>query len=920
MSRAFSLLVVVLVATSSVASLGLVGTASAAGGSQGMVGVPDSNVVMDVPANSQVPTAAAWRGSTMASSHADSLQVIVTTSSRASHYVSGSNAVLSGGSSRFAVVLSDTQAHDGRRVALPASVLKRTLGYVPKVAHGVHDGGTTWTSPVETSGSLVSFRVPHFSSNAVTFSSTVNVSGTFGDGSTASYDLSNLDAASAPNVTLTGTTSSERDTESGTVAMNGSLPVSIAGTVAPTNGSVSVTAPAANQSIYSGPSSQQAPVWGLNTSGFVVDSEVYLGNMTGNVSSVSVYRSSAGSAGDVDVYLVNEMPDGSFGDGTQIAQGRHVASSTGWANFSVPDVWVDGPVTVQFRSQSGTWGGNYGTTFVRTESGVSGGLTADTDGSTTTYDRVARASTSVGGLSSVSATSDGSTVSLGSIPAGETRTASIPVSLSTSSVGVSGSGMDAPVSASYTEHTQTADPSVALNGAWRNVSGTLADGATASRSWTASDLQTGTNTLEVAMPALSADAPAPKVALDYSHTASSRQTVDYTAEKWSERYNVSKTFASSRSSASLTVPFAQTVTSIRSLEQRVNGGSWQTVAPSDYSLNGTTLTAHLGSVATNDTVRVRTAASRVKPVNGEIEVVQPTVLGSRLASRISVVSTSGTLELRHGAAPDGDRLTYPYNTSWTTSDSFDRVGADGTRALVLPQAQAGSSFTVSTLPVIATPSRGEVALYDYGGSSLTEPTFSVSSGDDTRTDVSYAFVNARDGQDYELYSQTNGVVRDAATASGSSVTLAGDDSGETLQILEADAGGGSSSGSGSSLADGSGIAVGPISSSTSPLNSVPAVLLVGGAVVLGVALVTRRFTSSRALTLALSGAAAVIVLVLGTTAMNPTVLEPFAQAAAKVVPVLLIVGALALIYFVYLRWIKGSGPRPIQIVRGGGGK
>ncbi|TKX52416.1 hypothetical protein EXE45_19420, partial [Halorubrum sp. SP9] len=58
--------------------------------------------------------------------------------------------------------------------------------------------------------------------------------------------------------------------------------------------------------------------------------------------------------------------------------------------------------------------------------------------------------------------------------------------------------------------------------------------------------------------------PEPQVDIEFRHGLESPRTVTYESEAFSERYNISKTYATERADAVLTIPHARTVISMRS--------------------------------------------------------------------------------------------------------------------------------------------------------------------------------------------------------------------------------------------------------------------------------------------------------------------------------------------------------------------
>jgi hypothetical protein len=215
---------------------------------------------------------------------------------------------------------------------------------------------------------------------------------------------------------------------------------------------------------------------------------------------------------------------------------------------------------------------------------------------------------------------------------------------------------------------------------------------------------------------------------------------------------------------------------------RENGGSWSGVSQSAYSLNDTTLTVDLGAVNGGDTVEVRTTSRRVNVVNGEITVVEPTVKGDRLDSKVRLDSWSADSHLSVGATPDARSVHYVYKESWSNADTYSKITGDGYHYVYMPRASAGDEARVSTIPVSVNPTSGEVRL-SVDEPRTQEPQFQVRPGDTEGDTVEFTYIEASDNTHYVLKSKTNGVVRADGTAN-SPLTLEDDDSRETLVFLK----------------------------------------------------------------------------------------------------------------------------------------
>jgi hypothetical protein len=178
-------------------------------------------------------------------------------------------------------------------------------------------------------------------------------------------------------------------------------------------------------------------------------------------------------------------------------------------------------------------------------------------------------------------------------------------------------------------------------------------------------------------------------------------------------------------------------------------------------MEDTTVTVSLGSVSGGDTIEVRTTGLRVLTHNGAIEVIEPTVLGDDLNSKIEItersegfaIETTGTTDLVHYAA----------NPSWTAQDYYVIKG--GYRALRLPESNVGSTTRVRTAPIVASTSEEtELVVLDP-----TEPRFRIrpgsTSGADT-VDIEYRDATASEPHALESVTRETDVMVSDADSSG----------------------------------------------------------------------------------------------------------------------------------------------------------
>jgi len=948
------LFVAALVASPIVGSISLVGSAAAA--PDGFVGVPDTNVEEDLPVGTNTSISAAdLEGSVMASQNASSLQIVLTTPDRAEEYV---GSAVGGGGGGIALVFQDDKSHAGREVAVPADAIRESVGHIPKVVHGVHEDGSSWTSDVTARNGLLLFRIPKFSANSVTFDADVSIDATATDGTTLSYDLGSMDSATDPTLNITGALSEETDTVSRSL-VSGTVDPGIAGTETPPSttltmtgngfgrrtdsvsavdvgdghsstldveGSLSDTSQAADPTVTltgrevteseseSGSGNGQVSIAGseavegtlsvekspsqhYSIDGHTnIDSEsshtVALSNLPEFVSSIEVdiYADMPQNYdGHIDVedggehvttksydtpseyddktveVPVNHQFTGNLSitetDGvgrmhivgvnvnghsstTSVSIGQHsttldIANSGGQASWDVPEL-SPGDHNVVDLSLGDDWTFDYTERTVTTDPSVS--LNGNTktyqgelaDGETATLswspsvldagstnsiglslpssslladappmraDYAAEVEEVDGALSpSVDVDGDGSAeVShSGLLTDGETESTEYSPQLG-QTWSVDGSGSPVTVSAEITERTLPSDVAVGLNtdgggGEWVNVSRTLDGGETVSRTFSKTTLQEGTNRLTVSLGdgSLSADAPVPKLDMSYMHASEVSIDTSYVADGWAESYNVSHTFAGSRENPTVTVPFSSRVYRIPQVEMSVNGGVWENVSASKWSLeNGTELTVQLtdhddtAGVESGDTIAVRTTGYKVDATNGQIRVVDPTAPDDPSVDAGFVVeSREPGFRINVGGTENAQKVHYLYEEGWTNPADEAVISADGGQSLWVPHATEGGAARVTTIPLEPALDAGDVGVQVI---DPDDPTFKVTPGKAGVGDaVTWRWYSATSGERYGLRSLSRGRFVDKSDAGPQYVSLTGDDSGETMAIQQPD--------------------------------------------------------------------------------------------------------------------------------------
>jgi hypothetical protein len=763
---------------------------------------------------------------------------------------------------------------------------------------------------------MLVFEVPHFSSNTVTFSGEVSIeSNPATNGSSYQYTLNSVDSVSDPVVNLTGEPSTEWDnvTESG-IKDGDSISISVAGNADPTgpssnnNPTVTVTGTAL-EDFEDGDVSIQSTKWSGwsgDTTNLTAQSSLTLsGDVSGKLSEGNLdgVTATRDNEAKIDKVSVEFKSNNQTGEEFETVGGLLLKDSNGNYISSVR-FRADGDIeTAWSGTDIGTWetGTSYEVEitpdYANSQFDVSindGAITAsnlDTEGGSgvknlSLINRLSGTEAYFDDITtkptenpSVDVDNDGTddvTIN-GTLQPGESQTKEVDLSAGDDTAQVSMGSGTADFEFHLKERTLTTDPAVELNGESVSYSGTLSDGETTSLSLNESALTTGQNQVNVSVGdgSLSTDAPAPVVGLDYRHSATDKQSVNYTGEKWSESYNVSRSYATDRASASLTIPFAGDVAGITDVEKSVNGGSWSTVSQDSYSLNQTTLTVDLGSVSGGDSVAVRATGRRVNVINGSITVTDPTVMGDRLDTKFRIDSWSDSAFISLANTPDSSRLNYVYDSSWDSSESYMRFTASGYRFLHMPVASVGDEARISTIPVRPEPASGDVVV-SVDEPRTQEPQFTVRSGEIEDDSVSFTYLNAQDETHYVLKSKTNGIVVDDGTAN-SPLTLEDDDSAETLVFLVDE--------EVASSSEQDGPIGGPIEvDDSSPLSSPTVVVLAWGLLTAGFYVVQRRIGGPDGFRIPLVGSITFpggVITLLGSLGSGVLIIEIFSGRISK---------------------------------------
>ncbi|WP_181691551.1 hypothetical protein [Natronomonas sp. LN261] len=327
-----------------------------------------------------------------------------------------------------------------------------------------------------------------------------------------------------------------------------------------------------------------------------------------------------------------------------------------------------------------------------------------------------------------------------------------PIDLTTGSHSATVSS-DGPVKTSveWEDVSTTDDPTVSINGETTSYSGTLAEGQTTSLDVSDNWIQEGTNTVEIDM-ADPGGGPSPQVGVSYQHDAATSASASIQSSTWQEDVDITRSFASDQQNVEATIPLPDNVVDVGSVEMARDGGGWTSVPESDYSHDGD-LQVSVGDVAVNESVSVRTTASKVRMQSGEVRVLDPTTEGNDLSTTVEIVDDAGSdpVVVDVSETVSSDRSHVVTSSEWTASDSV-RYQSDGTQELRLPDAVGGSNATIATAPFDVEPRTGDAVLRVE---NQTEPRVTIEPGSTTGDELSLTWFGGESSEYYELYDVDN---------------------------------------------------------------------------------------------------------------------------------------------------------------------
>ena len=377
------------------------------------------------------------------------------------------------------------------------------------------------------------------------------------------------------------------------------------------------------------------------------------------------------------------------------------------------------------------------------------------------------------------------------------ETATVPINLSTSdtSAQVALAAGTVTVDLAYTERVRTRDAGVLINGNPLRMSGPLANGSSTTLTGNASWLQSGENTVEVLAGdgSLSGDAPDRQVAMSYEHDLTSKRAVEYSDESLSERYNISRTYLSDRQNASLSVPHAENVLTIRELGYRINSsGSWNSIPESAVTMDGTALRFDIsslvgGEVSAGTTIDIRSTGSKVEVNRGSIEVVRATPVGFDISSRVKLTDWNNDSWLGLAETPQSNLVHYGANESFSGESDYAELSTEHGQRLHFPDAPSGSAVGVRAVPLVIEPVSGSVHIsVPENQNETSPPRFFVDPGPSSGDSFNVTYVSASEGVWYGAFE--TGTTKRLDRAQGQrTLTITSDDVGSVIEIRQATA-------------------------------------------------------------------------------------------------------------------------------------
>jgi hypothetical protein len=699
-----------------------------------------------------------------------------------------------------ALNLSDDRTHDGRWVAVPTEWFNRTQGGVPSVARIAHEENGTYTEAIQVRGDSAAFYVRAFSTNTVTFGGELVIRDRPAvDGTRHSYQLDSRDSVDNLVINATGVTNTDwSNSSTERVASGGTKTVDVGGNLDPT-----------------GPSSNNEPVvefsgvrrvvddfesggiseggWYGETSYFSAQSDTVisgsfsgemLGQSTTGAESVSIDLDSETTA--PAKATIQATQTGNSNDWQRLVFKNGAGGTLGYLYFDHNgDIrWYAGGSTVIGSWGSGTpqevrmdwdFSSDQVTIIVNGEALDTVGLSTSASG----WQTLTFGVTGGGSDTEVPAYIDDVSVDTGTtdpsvdIDGDGTADASYSGTLSpdesvtrelsglsvgSNSLDVTTSDGDVGLAVNLKERTETVDPVVEVNGETASYNGTLADGETVDLGGSVSWLEDGQNniTVHVGDGSYSGDGPEPQVDIEFRHGLESPRTVQYESEALSERYNISKTYTTARANASLTIPHARTVLSMRALDYRLNEtGSWSSVPEAAANLSGTTLTVDVSTLAGDPvpegtTIEVRSTGSRVDAHESSISVLRATPVGFDMDSRIRLDSWGTGSYLEVGETPQGGLVYYAENESYSAESDYVELFADGSQRLYAPNATSGSELTLQTLSARVSPERNSMRVRVPESANGTNTEFVVEPASVVGDSWTAEYVAGTDGQWYAV--------------------------------------------------------------------------------------------------------------------------------------------------------------------------
>lgn len=379
----------------------------------------------------------------------------------------------------------ETVTVDPRGTSDPEQAVMTIEGVNRSEPQSISQTKTGGTFPVDVGGSVSTTADVTFTGHSTSTTDSIAKTGAT-DGDSIAYDIGGNQPPEDATVSITGRSTSASDSVTRSVGPGGGFSWSVGGNKDTTvDATLTGTRGAKTHNAFNnegdGGEADTIDTFAGTSAGSPINSEIATtSSYTGSMEQIRLGYHTAQTGGyTADIYIAKEGPDGDYTDGTLVKSNYDLPSSTGWDTIPLDTYYnVDAGATyqIQFVTDGSSGSGDYDGWKVYVD--TSGGSIQTTEGDKTAIPQMTY---SQAGTTDPSVDIDGDG-SADISASGELGTGSVSdtVSLSPGSYSASYSATagGSSVSLSWTETSQTKDPSVTIDGSTVSHTGFLGDGQT----------------------------------------------------------------------------------------------------------------------------------------------------------------------------------------------------------------------------------------------------------------------------------------------------------------------------------------------------------------------------------------------------------------------------------------------------------